>query len=243
MVSLMYQKLAALEQESDYTTADKVLDILLLSPGDPPDWGDNVSEDPVSLGLADQNSLRSQVLDPRKVARLHGNSSGYISPTKARTLLGLRRTYHFSLTMRPVLNVEVSGNGTFVFTVRNSKGLLAPNVNITAYYVPESLVPGDDYPSSTNITRIDGTCALTFQFEADHVLVIRAEQLGVGVTVTHPSGYSFMVEGGRVFASEALLISELVYSTGLVSGIDKETVSRFVEVGGSTYLLQLELWG
>jgi len=247
MFTLMSQKITQLGQEAPYTTADKILDILLLSPGDPPQWGKNVSEKPVSLGLADENALRVYVLDPYKVARLHNSSVGYIPPSEARTLLGLRRIYHFTLKIRPILAIEVEGNGTFTLTVRNTKGFLVPNANVTAYYVPESLVPEADYPHKSNITSIDGSCTLEFVPKSDRVLVIKAEQSGVRVVATHPSGYNFIVEGDRVFESDTLLISDQFtdpgYSTGSVSGIYKESVSRCVQIGGLTYLVEFDLWG
>jgi len=241
--TLMSQKLTQLGQESTYTTADKILDILLLSPGDPPQWGENVSENPVSLGLADENALKAYVLDPYKVARLDNNSVGYIPPSEARTLLGLRRSYHFNLRIRPVLTINVEGNGTFNITVRDNRGFLAPNVNVTAYYVPESLDPEADYPHRSNITRVDGSCTLDFGSETGDILVTKAEQSGVRVVATYPSGYNFIVEGDRVFESDTLLISEIEYSTGIVSGIYKETVSRCVQIGGLTYLVEFDLWG
>ncbi len=241
--TLMSQKLTQLEQEAPYTTADRILDILLLSPGDPLNWGSNVSETPTYLGLADQAALRAYVLDPRKIGRLYENSPGYIAPSEARALLGLRRSYHFSLRIRSVLRIEVAGNGTFTLTVRDTKGFLVPNVRITAYYVPESLVPGIDYPHKSNITGIDGSCTVDFTFEQDRVLVVQAEQSGVRVLATYPSGYNFVVEGDRVFGSDTVLVSELEYSTGTVSGISKESVSRYVEIKGLTYLVEFDLWG
>jgi len=250
MYALMSQRLASLKQESGYTTADKILDVLLLSPGDPSDWGKNVSETPVSLGLADQNAMRAYFLDPNKVERLHNDSTGYISPSEARDLLGLRRSYQFSLRIKPVLSIEISsvevgGNETFTLTVRDTKGFPVPNVNITAYYVPESLGPGADYPHESNMTRIDGTCTVTFTSEPElEVLVVQAEQLGVRVVATHPSSFNFVVEGGRVFESGTLLVTDFPpYSTGLVSGLDKDLVSRYVEIGGLTYVVEFELWG
>jgi len=243
MLSLMSQRLTALEQESSYTTADKILDILLLSPGNPTNWGNNFSREPDLLGLADENSVKAYVLDPYKVARFQENSTGYISPSKTRTLLGLRGTYQFSLRLTPILNITVEGNGCFTVTVRNVKGFLASNINITAYYVSRSLKQGVDYPVKSNVTMIDGTCTLEFQPEPDHVLVIQAAQLGVKVLVTYPAGLNFRIEGGRVFESDTPLTGELNYSTGSGSGLSKESASRYVEIGGSTYLAELDLWG
>lgn len=243
MFTLMTRNLTYLEQSSGYKTAEMILDVLLLSPGEPPNWGNDFSSDPDYLGLADQNSLRAYVLDPYKVLRLRNDSPSYIPPSKARRLLGLRDDYHFSLRIVPVLLIEIQGNGTFTITVRNSKGSLVPNVNVTGYYVPRSLSPTDNYPIKSNITRVDGTCILEFQFKPDHVLVIRAEQFGVKVVVSEPSGLNFRVEGNRVLKSDIPLITEINYSTGSVFGFEKEHVTRYVEIDGSTYLVEFDLWG
>jgi hypothetical protein len=242
MFSLMAQRLTVLEQENHYTVADQILDTLLLSPGSPSNWGNIFTEGPLSIGLADQNSLKPYVLDPYKVARLDGNSTGYISPVEARALMGLRRDWHFSLKITPILHIEVAGNGSFTITVKNNRGLLAPNVNVTAYYVPKSLTRESTYYSKSNITMVDGTCTLWFQFEQNHILVIQAEQMGVKVVTTFPEGLSFIIEGGCVFQIDMTVITEINYSTGDVSGLDKETASRYVEIGGSTFLAEFDLW-
>ncbi len=242
MFTIMSQQLTALEQESGYTMADRVLDALLLSPGDPPDWGCNLSKDPISLGLADQNSLRVYVLDPYKVVRLYENSTGYISPAKARSLLGLRRDCHFSIKITPIFLIEVEGNGTFTITVKNNEGFPVSNVKITAYYVPRSLSPDVEYFCESNITRTEGTCTLEFEFRQDYILVVQAEQSGVKVVATDPPGLNLKIEGDRVFESDIPLVVEIDYSTGSISGSDKETTSRCVEIGGSTYLVEFTLW-
>ncbi len=242
MFSLMSERLTALEQGSSYTTADKILDILLLSTGDPSNWGSNMSAEPVSIGLADQNSLKQYALDPSKVARFSSNSTGYISPARTRDLLGIRRDWQFSLRISPIMDIEVSGNGTFTVTISNSKGLLVANVNVTAYYVPKSLSPGAVYQCRSSVTKVDGTCTLEFQFEPDHVLVIEAEQMSIKVLATFPKGTNFRVEGGSVFVSDTPLITEISYSTGSAYGMDKETVSRYVDIAGTTCLAELDLW-
>jgi hypothetical protein len=242
MSALMTRQLTYLEQSGGYKTAEKIFDALLLSPGDPPDWGRNFSEDPSYLGLADQNSLRAYVLDPYKVLRLQKGSTGYISPAKARRLLGLRDDYHFSLRIFPALTVEIQGNGSFTITVRNLRGSPVPNVNVTGYYVSKSLSPMASYPVKSNITRIDGSCTLEFQYEPDHVLVVCATVFGVRVVLTEPPGLNFRVEGGRVFKSDIPLITEINYSTGSVVGFEREYVSRYVEIDGSAYIAEFTLW-
>ena len=165
--SLMTEKLTDIRQEGSYSTAEKIVDVLLLSPGYPFDWDSNASVDPDSLGLAFHNSLEAYILDPDKVNRLNENSSGYITPTKARELLGLRKDYHFSLQITPMLDVQIEyeGDGEYSFAIFNDKGYSAANVNVTAFYIPNSFVSGIDYTSKSNITMIDGTCILDFDYQ------------------------------------------------------------------------------
>jgi len=245
MYMMMMQRLTALEQESGYTVAEEILDMILLSPGYPPDWGRNLSEYPVSFGLAEYNAIRAYVLDPYKVARLLEDSTGYILPPEARALMGLRSSFHFSLRIRPIFNITVEdkGGGIFLFTVLNSKGYLAPNVNVTAYYVPTSIVPGTEYPKRSNITSIDGKCSLDFSGVTGQVLVVQAEEMEARVIVNYPSEYNFVIESGEVFESDTFLVTELEYSTGSVVGIGKESASRVVEIGGLTYIVEFDLWG
>jgi len=240
--ALITRQLTYLEQSGGYKTAEKILDVLLLSPGDPPDWGRNASVEPNYIGLADQNSLRAYVLDPYKVLRLQKGSAGYISPAKARRLLGLRDDYHFHLRILPALSVEIEGNGSFTITVKNIKGLPVPNVNVTGYYVPKSFSPTVEYPIKSNITGVDGSCTLIFQYQQDHVLVVCASIFGVRVVSTEPPGLNFRVEGGRVFKSDIPMITEIDYSTGSIVGLEKEDATRYVEIDGSAYIVEFTLW-
>ena len=47
---LISSRLDQIEQE-DYAVAESILDMVLLSPGSPPNWSDSI-DDPASIGLA-----------------------------------------------------------------------------------------------------------------------------------------------------------------------------------------------
>jgi hypothetical protein len=241
--NLTTQRLAALEQGTGNTDAERILDTLLLSPGEPNNWGHNSSMQPTLMGLAYANAVKSYVLDPSKVARLSKNSTGYISPTDTRQMLGLKGNYQFTLEMTPLFDVEVIGNGSFTFRVKNSEGSLAPNVNVTAYYVPISLPSDSSYESKSNLTKIDGTCNLKFTARSGYALVIQTSQLGITDLATWPKGLDLVVEGGRVFHGDIKPVTKLEYVTGIASGSTVRTASRYAEISGLTYLVELKIWG
>ncbi len=243
MYTIMSQEMTRMEQERGYTVAEKILDMILLSPGDPEDWG-NYPSDPSSFGLAAQNSLQAYVLDANKVIRLSINSSGYLSPGKVRSLLGLSRGYQFSLNIMPIFKIDISseGGGNFTVTVTNYKGLPAPNVNVTGYYIPQSWAPSVEYTHQSKVTGFDGRCALWFNSEPDHVLVVCANQLEVKATETDPEGLYFRVEGDSVVKSDTPLVPAINYSTGSPFGMKRESVSRYAEIEGLTYYAEFSLW-
>jgi hypothetical protein len=244
MFNLMTYQLTRIEQENGYLMAEKILDILLLSPGDPPNWGSYVT-DPISLGLAAQNSLEAYILDVNKVIRLSEDAENYISPGKGRRLLGLNKNYQFSLKITPVFLIDITseGGGDFTLTLTNYEGFQLPNVNVIGYCVPKSLVPGTNYPSQSTISNIDGICTLNFtEWTENHVIVVCADQLGIKVVKTEPTDYNFYIEGDRVVESNTPLIQAINYSTGSVFGLKKESVFRYVDIGDFTYYVEFDLW-
>jgi len=243
MFNLMTQQLGRIEQEKGYTIAEKILDMILLSPGDPPNWGEYIT-DPIFLGLATQNSLKEYVLDASKVTRISEDSDYYISPGKARSLLGLSQNYQFSLKITPVFIIDINseGNGNFILTLTNNKGSPITNVNITGYYIPKSFVPGTYYPSESKISGIDGKCTLNFEHIPNYVLVVCASQLEVKTVKTDPPNLNFRIEGDCVVESDVPVIQDIHYSTGSVFGLKKESVFRYVEIEDFTYYVEFNLW-
>lgn len=243
MFTIMSQEMTRMEQERGYTIAEDILDVILLSPGDPEDWGKYPS-DPTSFGLAAQNSLKAYVLDANKVIRLSRNSSDYLSPGRVRSLLGLSRGYQFSLNLMPIFNINISssGDGNFTVIVKNYKSIPAPNVNVTGYYIPQSWAPGVEYTHQSGVTGFNGSCALSFNPEPDHVLVVCANQLGIKATETNPKGLRFRVEGDSVVKSDTPLVPAINYSSGSPFGMKRESVFRYAEIDGLTYCAEFNLW-
>lgn len=239
--TLTSSKLTLAETEG-YSMAESILDMILLSPGDPPNWGD-YSQDPRSFGLAFSNVTEEYTLDAKKVIRLSENSSLYISPGKVRSLLGLSTDCNFVFTIKPVFIIDIlsGGDGNFTVNVRNSKGFPMANVNVTGYYVLESLGSGPS-TSISQITGIDGKCVLEFDPEPNHVLVVSANLLGVEVMQTYPPNLSFRVEGGQVIKSDVPLITFVNYTTGSAYGLSTDRASRHVKIDGFVYIAEFEIW-
>jgi len=244
--SIMTHQLAKMEQETEYPAAARILDTILLSPGYPPNWG-NQTEEPTSFGLAVHNSLRAYVLDISKASRLIEGASGYIKPGKARQLMGLSEDYHFNLTIIPVFTIDIVNAsqeqpGKYIVTITDSKGFGVPNVNVTGFYVPESMMRGDIYPSQSAVTGVDGTCVLTFSHLSNCSLVVLANQLEIKAVQTEPPGDPVRVEGGYVMKSNFEVIQTINYATGSVFALSSETASRYVEIDGLTYYVEFDLW-
>ncbi|MEM2110815.1 MAG: hypothetical protein QXX08_02935 [Candidatus Bathyarchaeia archaeon] len=248
--TIMRYQLAKMEQETEYPTAERILDMLLLSPGYPPNWG-NQSDNPDSLGLAAQNAFRAYVLDISKVARLMENSSYYIAPVTARQLMGLSSNYHFNLTITPVFTISIVNASSeshmeYNITIRDYKGFLSSNVNVTGFYVPNSLVGNETYNSASAVTDPTGSCILKFTNtlpSPNYSLVVCANHLGVKTVQTYPTALNVRVEGGCVLSSEFPMIQTINYATGSVFSMTTESVSRYVEIEGVTYYVKFDLWG
>ncbi len=245
--AVMTHQLTRMEQEAEYPAAERILDTILLSPGYPPNWG-NQSADPTSLGLAVQNALKAYVLDISKVIRLKEGYPNYISPGTARQLMGLSEDYHFNLTIIPVFNICINGSlaeqGEYSITMKDYKGFLVPNVNVTGYYVPNSLTGGGIYPSKSAMTGTDGRCVLTFDPLPNYSLVVCANQLEVKAIQTFTSlpDWKIRVEGGCVMKSDFPIIQAIYYYTGRISGLAYESVFRYAEIEGITYYVKFDLW-
>jgi len=245
--AVMTHQLTQMEQETEYPAAERILDTILLSPGYPPNWG-NQSADPISLGLAVQNALRAYVLDISKVIRLKEDSPNYISPGRARRLMGLSEDYHFNLTIIPIFTIDIvnassMGQAKYVITIKDYRGFLVPNVNVTGFYVSNSLTGEEIYPSKSAITGTDGSCELIFNPSLpNRSLVVCANQLEVKAIQTDPPGLKVRVEGGCVMRSDFPVIPAIRYYTGRISGLVSESVFRYAEIEGVTYYVKFDLW-
>ena len=236
--------LTDVQQEISYGKAEEILDTLLLSPGYPLDWGDR-SEDPQLIGLAVQGSIEEYVLDPKKVFRLSEHSDHYIPPTTTRRLLGLSRRYQFSLRIVPffTINIDDEGNGTYKISVANYRGVPASNVNVTGYYVHTPFRYNSTYQIESAVTDINGTCTLNFDYAPNSTLLVCASQLGIESIAAEEPDLDLKVKDGYVIESETPLINSIEYSTGALSELKRDVVTKFVKIDGYTYFVELILWG
>jgi len=154
LLNIIETPMRHIKQQQLYSTAETVLDALLGTPGDPKDWGSNVTlraEDLRILGLS--KGLKTDIiydLDPDKLARLGVMGTGAsINESTLSSLLNLGGSesltaYGFSLTLTPVLNISVTPTGwvgegpnllasSFLVTVTTHEEIPVGNVNLTAY--------------------------------------------------------------------------------------------------------------
>lgn len=242
VMSVMTHRLSRMKQETEYPLAERLLDIILLSPGYPLDWGVR-SEDPLAFGLASANALRDYVLDINKVYRLTKDSPAHIPPGVARELMGLSSLYNFNLTIVPVFRIEiVNVSSTYKITVTNYKGFRVPNVNVMAYYVNRSVSAiSPIFPHKFNVTDIYGECTITFEPIPNHVLLVYINHLEVKAAKSYPPGLGLRVEGDCIIVHH-YTIDSIIYATEACFSAYVETASRYVEIGGITYYVRLNVW-
>jgi len=244
---LLNRKIADWEQAAGYQTAEGLLDMLLLSPGEPSNWYD-FSDHPQLLGLASVNAFEEYALDPRKVERLTPNSTHYIPPSTLRSLLGISSTIGLSLRIVPALNLTITyvELGNYLLTVRDLKGLLVPNVNVTAYYVSTRFNPCNDTDIQLleRVTSIYGNASLSFDPPKENAaLVVCVGQSDVRAIATYPEDALLTVQGNHVISSPRPAVLTVYSTTGSFFGYKREVTSRYVKVDGYTYYAELMLWG
>jgi len=240
---LLSRKVADWEQAAGYQTAEGVLDMLLLSPGEPSNWHD-FPEHPQLLGLASANSFEEYALDPRKVERLTPNSTHYIPAGTLRSLLGISSTIGLSLRIVPALNLtlDYEGPGNYTLTVKDLKGLLVPNVNVTAYYVSMPLDPYADHSTLQKVTGIHGNVSLSYSPKANASLVVCVGQSDIRGIATYPEDVLLSVQGNHVASSARPAVMIVNSTTGSFFGYRREVASRHVKIDGYTYYVELILW-
>lgn len=243
MAALVTYQQNQMEQETAYPMVKAILDALLLSPGSPTDWGTS-SQEPTQLGLASGNAIETYVLDISKVSRLllPPDSPNYIPPGDARELMGLGEGCNFNLTFAPVLNIRLTNtSNSYRITLVDYRSFRVPNVNISAFYVPNSFENGKMYSPKSTATGATGECTLSFDWLPNHFLVVAASQLGVKSTQTFPSDLGIHVEGNYVFQSSYPPIKAMSYATGSMNAPNTETTFIFAEIEDTTYYVRLAL--
>lgn len=162
--------------------AQKVLTQLILSPGNPPEWGSNISisgDALQSLGLAVYSPFTSMayVLDPDKVQRLNPNLplNLYVTPEQTLKLLNLGRDYGLKLQFIPALNVTLSPDLSQV-TVSSDSGYPIEGASITARFFKNSGGQIIGTQEQRGVTDSSGNCMLSPQ---GNVAVVVVDYKGV----------------------------------------------------------------
>jgi hypothetical protein len=242
--NMVFDRINLIEQSAGVEKANKINDLLLLSPGKPVDWGDSIDE-PEMIGLAIENSIKLYQLDSKKVKRLSEDFPNHISPSRVRDLLGLSAYYYTSINVYPLFNITVTQLSEEVFSVEVTNQWKRPisNVNITAAYLNVSIgevtksnitsfmdLGLDDAIYAFNMTNALGTCTLNFMGAgSQETLLIMASQLSAKCLTTWPT------------ISEHI-IGTIESSMGSVSGFNMETVYRNVEIDELNYIVRFTLW-
>lgn len=252
MVTLMTQPLKKMEQQQLYTLAEQVLNTIILTPGDPPDWGETHIE-PQSFGLALLNSRVFYTLDEEKVNEIF---SGNYPPDDAKLSFGLGDDYGFSLTIMPVYNITIDSTAQgFTIHVMSKEGYPLHNVNITGYYLPDSWVPfplpEEDYVPKTSLTNWEGEAVLDFEPEPNYVLIICSDFNGVKVmeTMGSPLNGYFKFAGNYVIHDTIPILEDrFIYSTEShvekpIGGVfTRVTLYRYVMIEDFTYYVEFTFW-
>jgi hypothetical protein len=239
--NMIYDKINLIEKNAGFEKADKIIDMILLSPGKPENWSMSAG-DPDSLGLSLADAVKSYQLDSGKVIRLSDMSDKYIPPYRVRDLIGLSTYYYISLEIFPLFNISVT-NSSNIFSVKilNQWNIPVSNVNITAAYSNiENITSNDivlfmdnnlrDAVYQYNMTDALGTCELNFSSVGGRKsLIILASQMDVKSATTWPT-------------LSKDLIGTIVSSMGTSSNYNVETVYKNVEINGLSYIVRFSIW-
>ena len=188
--------------------AEKIVNQLLLNPGDPPNWGvstTNSSEVKV-LGLALQGG-RPYELDINKIIRMYENILNEFSDKEQMDfesvcrLLGLYGNYSLSIKLTPVLNITVQklSSNIYEVTVKTHDNLPVTNavvnaVRITAYMnCCHNMVTYIEDPIYPTYTDHNGKATLEFtqqSGELSSVVVVYVDFYGVKTVFSYVEGSS-----------------------------------------------------
>jgi hypothetical protein len=242
---LLARKIGDWEQAAGYDASESFLDMLILSPGEPSNWGD-LPGNPQRLGLASINVFEEYSLDPAKVERLTPNSSNYITPSTLRSLMGISSTTGLSLRIVPALNITIAyqAPGNYSVTVRDLKGLTVPNVNVTGYYFSAPFNPYLEPSTLKKITDTTGTAPLSYEPKANATLLVCVGQSDILSLSAYPKDVllTLTVQGNHVVSSSRSTTMTVNATTGSLFGYDTQVTSRYVKLEGYTYYMELMLW-
>jgi len=241
--NIVHNSASLIEKEGAAERADKIIDMLLLSPGSPQGWGEQLDE-PRTMGLAVENAIKLYKLDASKVKRLSSNATNYIPPYRVRDLLGLSTYTYISLKIYPLFNISITKITEESFSVKVLNQWNAPvsNINITAAYSDITDLTKEDISSfmdntlenasyTSNNTDLLGTSTLSFPgIGTQPTLIVLASALDVKSLAIWPQGNS-------------PLVGVLEASMGTSSAYSTDIVSRSVDIDGLNYIARLAVWG
>lgn len=249
----LYRSVSGIDQLK--IAAQKVMNNILLNPGYPQDWGNNVSvkaEDLASFGLASYTTLTREayVLDQDKVQRLCREVPDplYVPPSKVLDLLNLGLDYGIRLEFVPVLDVKVEASqGSSGLNVRvvvaSEQGLPVEGANVTVVVV---YARDGNLTSSKNSGRTDasGVCALSVESSPPALLitivdyhgmrVINASTIGPGIRKSLVFGRSLVADGSTDLSSRTAY--QFFISSGFGEALEVKNVSCTLQRVGSTAL-------
>jgi hypothetical protein len=250
--NMVYDKMNLIESDQGLEKAGKILDLILLTEGDPPTWDDS-TDDPNIMGFAPLNNIKMYKLDKDKLNRLIPTTPGYISPGRLRQLMGLSADYYISLKIYPLHNITITKKDQDVFEAEfiNQWGTPISNVNVTAAYLNDTQVEDLtedeidafldlDLPATydSEFTNSIGVANIRLTGASNNgCLIIYSEQL------TCRCLFLLNVNEYEVsFADTTLAINTIESSMGSVSGYNAEVVNRNVEIDGFDYNVRFTLW-
>ncbi|MEM1508193.1 MAG: hypothetical protein QXJ13_06515 [Candidatus Bathyarchaeia archaeon] len=213
----LYRSTSEVEQLK--MAAQKIMAQIILSPGEPEDWGENITvraSDLSSLGLAVSTVFTREafVLDPDKVQRLSQSLPGDISiqPNTVRSLLNLGFDYDIKMEFIPALKIEIRQidlSGVEVSVV-SEQGMPAVNANVTvgAVFTGGGVLLKRAY----GFTDENGKCTLSLNFFSPALLIAAVDYYGVqGVTVKAVGAVTNAYFIGRFLLSSSYISSDEAY--------------------------------
>jgi hypothetical protein len=229
------------DKEQLKITAQKIMTQLTLDPGDPPDWGSDITITPNTLttfGLAKygETTREAYVLDPDKVLRLDTNNPLYIPPNDVINLLNLAPDYGLKIEINPALNVTVTNTtntDTYKVTVTtNDIGFPIANAEVTAriFYLNSTTQKITSKPSNTNTTLFDGKCQFNFgTIPEPKVLVLAVNYYGIRIVRALPIG---------TVVTQTYLIGNHTLLDGAYTIVNDEATEIIAEPTTDGYMIQ-----
>jgi len=222
------------EREQLKIVSQKLMAQILLNPGDPGDWGKDISTEEGNLktfGIAmySETTREAYALDPDKVLRLNSglrelNSTRrlYVSPSRVINLLNLGKDYGLALEIHPALKVEVQKTpGLDNYTV----SVKAPDSELPM--VGASVTARMYYYNAGGISSLNSTTQKTdYEGKARFDLVSIPTEMKVLVFVVDYNGISVLklFRGSSVITGYLLGNHLFINKASSVSGNVKEVI-------------------